>query len=225
MLRAVLLTTWRWTRWPMVIVAVLAFANPVLTVAYLGGLDLRALPVRDVLSAFTVTGSMLILAAFVAAMTAAVSGWGVDATLGYVYLLVLPVPRWYVVLLRFTAGLIVLGVPVGALLLGNLVVALFGTPPELIRAYPFGLAVRFAAACGSFYAVFFALGALSRRPDDTDARKLLVAVAGGVAALIGGLWLDKNVFHDAISTAFVTWMSGPWSPVALFLGRWGLFDV
>ena len=227
MLTAVIRMQWRYARWLMLFLSLLAFAAPVITSATAGGLDLRDQPVRDVLATFSIGGVALVPVALLSGLIAGIIGWTVDTNLGYVYLLVHPVPRWYMVLLRFTAGLLLLALPVAALLAGNLGVTLLGTPPEFIRAFPAGQAVRFAAVAVTMYGVMFGAAAIPTpaRDENDAARRALFVIVGAVALLVLGVWLDQAVVGGSIGRWLEQWSVGPWSPLQLLFGRWGLYDV
>jgi hypothetical protein len=227
MLRAVLLQQWRVLRWGLLVFSVLAFAVPVITTAAAGGLALGAQPVLDVISTFSVAGVPLAFGALLLGITVGSAGWGVDQNLGNVYLLVHPVPRWYMVLLRFASGLLLLALPVGALLVGNVAVTLLGSRPPYVQAYPVAQALRFALVSLVIYGVLFGASALAvpARDEGERARKVLLGLAatGVVVALV--IWADGALLGDALGRRLSAWLEGPWSPVRLLLSRWGLYDI
>ena len=228
MLRAVLFLMWRWSRWVMIVLGVIAFAVPVVAASRLGGLHLADVPVGDVLGTFTIAGLALIPLAMLVGAAMGIVAWSMDQQLGMVYFLVHPVPRWYAVLLRYTAGGILIMVPVAGLLLGALVVSVFGTAPEFLHAYPLSLTIRFAAATLVTYSVFFGLtGSFNRAigDDPADVGRTLARLGIMVVVAGGTLWVDQSVLHGALRDALSHWFTSSWSPVALFFGRWGLFDV
>ncbi len=227
MLRAVLFVIWRWTRWVIVALAIFAFAVPIITAATLGGLDLRAVPVRDVLTTFAAGGLVLIPFAIVAGTSVAAAAWSMDQQLGMVYMLVHPVPRWYLVLLRFASGAVVLLVPACGLLVGALIVGGIGHGPELLRAYPVGLSIRFLSVMlVSYGAVFGLVGSMDTRGDQAqDARAALRAVLTIVTVVVTLVVLDRYVFKQAIADALLRFLVSRWSPLGVFIGRWGLYDV
>ncbi len=228
MLRAVLFVLWRWSRWVLIVLAVVAFAVPVVTAARLGGLNLADVPVRDVLSSFAAAGVLLMPIAMLCGMTMGTIAWSIDQQLGMVYFLVHPVPRWYSVLLRFTAGGMLLMLPVLALLAGCLIVSLLGTAPEFVHAYPVSLTLRFAASAVVIYCLLFgAAGAFNRTVADDPANigKALLVLGGMITTLALLAWLDNSIFGGTLERFFTRWFTGNWSPFALFFGRWGLFDV
>ena len=228
MLKAVLFLMWRWSRWVMIVIATIAFALPVVTAATLGGLHLADVPVRDVLSTFTGAGLILIPLAFLTGITMGAVAWSADQQLGLVYLLTHPIPRWYHVLLRYTAGAIIACIPVLGLLLGCLVVTLFGSAPEFLHAYPVALTLRFAAATLVCYSVLFGTaGAFDKTYADDPAAmgKALAWLGGGVVVLLAMVYLDRTVLNGALDRGLTACGTGSWSPISLFVGRWGLFDV
>ena len=228
MLRAVLMTMWRWTRWVVVVLSVAGFAIPVLTAANLGGLHMAELPVSDVLSTFSAAGLVFIPLAIVLGITLGAGAWSADMNLGFVYMLVHPVPRWYLVLLRYASGALLLVIPVLAVLLGCLVVTLFGNVPEFVRAYPASLTVRFAGALLFTYSIMFgATGSGRGRASDgtADVARALISLGLGVVAIASLVAFDRLVLGAVIEQALLRWLSGPWSPLGIIVGRWGLFDV
>ena len=227
MLSAVLLNQWRQLRWFVLIYAILAFATPVITAATLGGFDLRNQPVRDVLGAFAAGGLLFVPIAFLLGVTVGVGPWSTDSTLGFVYLLVHPVPRWYLVLLRFVAGLLLMGIPVAAALASTLLVSAVVTPPEFVQPYPLSLTLRFAAAAVVLYSILFGAASIpTKGAGDPGAERTAVIVVVSVASLVlGTAWLDHAVLNDELSRAAGRFFLGRWSPLGLFMGRWGLFDV
>ncbi|MBI3790114.1 MAG: hypothetical protein HY275_04470 [Gemmatimonadetes bacterium] len=227
MLRVVLMSQWRTARWFVVLLSVLAFAVPILTTAKLGGLDLRDQPVRDVLTTFGLGGLFLAPIALLLGVIVGIGGWSVDATLGHVYMLVHPVPRWYLVLLRFAAGVLITLVPAAALLVANTIVTVAGTPPDLVRAYPVALTIRFAALSLVMFGFLFGAGALPSKAYDEEetARRALIGIGVGLGVLMLGVWLDFAFLSGAIVNGVTRFLAGPWSPITLVVGRWGLYDI
>lgn len=227
MLRAVLLQQWRVLRWVLLVFSILAFAVPVITTAAAGGLALSEQPVLDVISTFAVAGVPLAFGALLLGVTVGSAGWGVDQGLGNIYLLVHPVPRWYMVLLRFAAGLVLIAIPVAALLVGNLAVTLLGSRPPYVQAYPVAQALRFALVTLVAYGVLFGASTLAvpARDEAERARKVLVGLVVFFAGLAVAIWADGALLGDAISNRLTAWVIGPWSPLRLLLNRWGLYDI
>ena len=227
MLAATLLITWRRARWLVVALAVLTFAVPVIATGSLGSLAMADLPVRDVLVTFRTAGAVLIPLALLLGLTVAGATWAEDQELGLVYMLVHPVPRWYLILLRFTAGAIVAMGPGLSLLIPCVAVSVLVRAPDLLQAYPIAVTVRFAACTLVTFSGFFCLQGLIKRPTDqaAAARQALLWLGGTVCIVIAAFALDRTVLHGALERGLSTFLQGRWSPLLLFIGRWGLYDV
>jgi hypothetical protein len=137
--------------------------------------------------------------------------------LKHVYALSLPIPRWQYALTRFSAGLVLLTLPVLALLAGAEVVAHSASVPAALHAYPIALTLRFAFAALVAYAIFFAISSATPR----TAGYILGAVALILVAQILVPAGSKVNLFGYLSDALLA------TPglLAVFSGRWMLIDV
>src|SRR5205807_9048093 len=132
--------------------------------------------------------------------------------------LVLPLPRWRYVLMRFGAGAVLLAAPIIAVSAGALLATWTATIPVGLQGYPGALAVRFALAVLVAFAVFFAVSAGTARS------------AGIILALIGGVMLVQVITNvarvdlDLVGKLQLLVLNWP-GPLAIFTGRWMLIDV
>ncbi len=215
----ILRTQWKSISAPVLILALVVFAVPVWQLVGAealtgGGRPELALPV---LTGLLATSGIYPLMAYAAGSVLAIGSWYDDFQGKHVYALVLPVPRWYYLLLRMAAGLTFVGALVVALWLSAVVASAQVNLPQGLHAYPGGLAVRFAlASCVSFVLTFVICSA-SRR----TLRVLGLTFIGLVvlAVLVGVLG----------TTSPLTWIAdhvARWPSILdAFTGRWLLIDV
>jgi hypothetical protein len=219
--RQVLKAQWMSARLPVVIVAVLGFVLPLLTVTYGGGLENAPTErVAQWLFAAEKIGVLIPGLALLVGLLLGISVWAPDHLGKHVYALSLPLPRPMYVLLKFAAGASLVAVPVSAFGTGALVAALSVRLPNGIHAYPVQLTVRFALACLVCYAIFFAISIATKRA----ALAVLGVICGVLLADVLVLSLD---FKNAVSvTGWVFDLVTTWpGPLAILMGRWALFDV
>ena len=221
MYKQVLKAQWLAARLPVVLLAVLAFALPLLTVAYGGGLENAPTErVAQWLFAAEKIGVLIPGLALLVGLLLGIGAWAPDHLGKHVYALSLPLPRSMYVLLKFGAGATLLAVPVVALGLGALVAALSVQLPSGIHAYPIQLTVRFALASLVCFSIFFAISIATKRA----ALAVLGVICGVLLADVLVLSLD---FKDAVSvTGWLFQIVTTWpGPLAILMGRWALFDV
>jgi hypothetical protein len=217
MFRAVLAANWRESRIAVFVLALVALALPPLTlrVARLPTDPWAAWELLDAAGRWSAAYPVLALAA---ALILAAGAWWPDHRVKHVYALTLPVARWRYLLLRYASGLSLL-LAVGAVLwLSALVATLRLSLPELLRAYPGTLTLRFCLAGLSAYTLLFALSGLTPRTARIIVAGLLVLVILTVAGDL--LSLDWN----PIATVFDA-LLGRYSPLSVFRARWMLVDV
>jgi hypothetical protein len=221
MYRQVLKAQWLAARLPVVFVAVLAFALPLLTVTYGGSLE--GAPTEQVaqwLYAAQQIGVLIPGLALLVGVLLGIGAWAPDQAGKHVYALSLPVPRSMYVLLRFAAGATLLGVPVVALGLGSVVALLAVTLPVGIHAYPFQLTLRFALASLVCYAIFFSISIATKRA----ALAVLGVICGVLLADLVVAALNLKSAASVTGTVFYLLTTWP-GPLAILMGRWALFDV
>lgn len=156
--------------------------------------------------------------AAMAALILATAIWISDRRGHHVYALLLPLPRWKYVLLRYTSGLGLLAPLVAALWLGALVAMLGLEIPAGLRQFPHALALKFALALLVLFGACFAIAASSSRARGIALRVLGLFLAAHIAVIL----LDpKTNLLWIVATALARWPG----PLALLGGRWMLIDV
>jgi hypothetical protein len=221
MYRQVLRSQWLALRLPVVLLAVLGFALPLLTVTYGGALENA--PSETVAQWLFAAGKIGVLIPGLALLVGLLLGigtWAPDHAGKHVYALSLPVPRAMYVLLRFAAGATLVAAPVVALGVGSAVAVLSVKLPSGIHAYPMQLTLRFALACLVCFAIFFAISISTKR-----AALAVLGLLGGV--LLADLVLAAlSISGAATVSETVLYLLTNWpGPLAILMGRWALFDV
>jgi hypothetical protein len=215
--RGVMMSLWRESRLAVLLLGGLALAVPILS---LRGRWTAADPwtAWDLLHASTRWSAAYPVMALTAALALAAGAWWPDHRTKHVYALTLPIARSRYLLLRYTAGLLLLLAIGGLLWLGGLV-ATFTIPlPPLLHAYAAGLAVRFCLAGLSAYTLLFAVSGLTPRMARVIVAACLVLVIVTVAADLLTLgWNPVATVVDALL--------GPYSPLTIFRASWMLIDV
>jgi hypothetical protein len=206
---------WRWTRGMSLLGVLLGFGIPLLS--------LRTATAAESTATFVTTmqawGVAYAIAAAAVGLMTAIAAWGYDHRLRHVYALSLPIARWKYVLFRFSAGLVLLLLPVFALFVSCEIVAHSSLVPDVLHAYPFALTLRFAFALLVAYAIFFAISSATGR----TAGFILGAIA---VILVAQILLSTtsissvNLIGHAVDLIFAT----P-GLLAVFAGRWTLIDV
>ncbi len=142
--KQVLIAQWLWARLALVVLAVLGFAVPLVSVFYGANLDGAAHGrVGEWLMAADRIAQVLPYLALLVGVLVGVLTWTPDIAGRHVYALTLPVPRAYFVTLRFAAGAVLLLIPAVALALGASIASLAVTLPPGIHAHPLEVAGRF----------------------------------------------------------------------------------
>lgn len=218
MFKQILFTQWRWGAGIALFAAIAGFAIPVASVQNLGASFATRWEVASLMSSMQGWGYLYPMLATVAGLTMAITAWANDHQGRHVYALSLPVPRWHYVLLRFTAGAILLAPAVIGVWVGGLVAAVSITLPTGLHAYPAAIALRFALAALLMYAFIFAVGSGTKR----------------TATWVFGSWLGILLVHvllKAVTTRFdlLDWIFsglGNWpGPLELFAAAWMLINV
>jgi len=221
MYKQVLKAQWLAARLPVVLLALLGFALPLLTVTSGGGMaNAPAEQVAQWLYAAQQVGVLIPGMALLTGLLLGIGAWAPDHAGKHVYALSLPVPRSMFVLLRFAAGATLLLVPVAALAIGALVATLAASLPDGVHAYPLQLTVRFAMASLVCYAIFFAISIATKRAA--------LATLGVICGIfLADLVLAALSIKDASSvTGTVFYLLTTWpGPLSILTGRWALFDV
>ena len=218
MFRTILFTQWTWARNLLLVGTLAAFAIPVLS-AHSGDLaSVDSFTVRDYLLTLQGIGVAYPVLAGVLGLVLALTAWGPDHRGRHVYALTLPLPRWQYALLRFTAGLVLLALPVFALWFSALIAAATVKLPVGLSTYPTALALRFALACLVAYAAFSAVSAGTSRTAAYILSALAILL---IAQLVLSLTASEiDILSPTLGAVFV-WPG----PLAVFSGRWMLIDV
>ncbi len=219
MFRQVLKAQWLTARLAVVILAVLAFALPLLIVTYGGNLEgAPSGAVAVWLYAAQKIGSLIPGLALLLGLLLGMGAWAPDHLGKHVYALSLPVPRSMYVLLRFAAGATMLAVPVVALGIGAVVAGLAVKLPSGVHAYPLQMAVRFALASLVCYAIFFAISIATKRA--------VLATLGVVCGvLLADLFLVALGVGSSVTESVFYLLTNWPGPLSILMGRWALFDV
>jgi ABC-type transport system involved in multi-copper enzyme maturation permease subunit len=219
MYRQVLRALWSALRLPVVLLTLVGFALPLLTVTY-GG-SLQGAPtgrVAEWLYAAQQIGVLIPGLALVLGLLLGLGAWMHDHAGKHVYALSLPVSRERYVWLRFAAGATLLLAPVLALGLGASIATLAVRLPTGVHAYPVALTGRFLMASLVCYAVFFAIAISTRRAA--------VAVLGIICGvLLADLLLAAIGVGASVTPTVFMWLTNWPGPLAILIGRWALFDV
>jgi ABC-type transport system involved in multi-copper enzyme maturation permease subunit len=216
MQKAILRIQWK-ACWHLVLaLSVAAFALPIVSVR-LGWHDATAnLPLF--LTELQLWGLFYPLLAAVTAIVVATGIWMSDRRGQHVYAMLLPLPRWRYVMLRYAGGLILLAPIIVSLWLGAIVATIGLDLPPGIRTFPHALAFKYALTLLLMFGFAFALASTSSRTIGVAIRVLGLFLVVHVAVILISphtnlLWLAAK--------ALATW-PGPFAPMG---GRWMLIDV
>jgi hypothetical protein len=218
MFRQLLSTQFKWSGFGVAALAVAAFTLPLLTVQGAGVGDPTLGAAREMLEGVESWGRAYPLLALAAGLLIGTTAWTNDHRGRHVYSLVLPMPRWHYVLLRYGAGLVLLVAPIITLWVGTLLASTTATIPEGLNAYPHAVGLRFALASMLAFSAFFAISAGTARTAGYT-----LSIIGSVLVLQLFLRLtgsDTNVLAPLFDR-MVTWPG----PFEIFSGSWMLIDV
>lgn len=215
MLKAMIRIQWK-ACWHIVsALAVAALALPIVSV-HLGWKGAANLPFY--LTQLQLWGLFYPGLALVAAIALAAAIWASDRRGQHVYALLLPVPRWRYVLLRYFAGVALLIPIVVCLWVGTLIATLTLDLPPGIRIFPNAIAIKFALALILLFGFTFTAAAASSRVLGYGLRALGLFLAAHVAVSL--LTEGTNLISSLVGV-LTTW-PGPLAPLG---GRWMLIDV
>jgi ABC-type transport system involved in multi-copper enzyme maturation permease subunit len=215
MLKAMIRIQWKAAWHLIVVLAVAALALPVASVR-LGWKGAANLPFY--LTQLQLWGLFYPGLACVAAIALAAAVWASDRRGHHIYALLLPVPRWRYVLLRYLAGLVLL-IPIAlALWLGTLLATTTLDLPPGIRVFPHAITLKFTLTLLVLFGFAFAVASASGRTLGYALRGLglFLAIHLGVLMLRPG----TNLIAGLVGI-LITW-PGPLAPLG---GRWMLIDV
>ena len=219
MFARILVAQWKSARIVVTLAAVLAFVLPLGSVLYAGAIgDSAGWQVASWLSASRMVGAIIPFVALGTGLVLGMVTWAPDHAGKHVYAMSLPVPRARYILLRYGAGLVLLGGPAAALLASSLIATLAVDLPRGVSAYPVQLTARFALTLALCYALFFAISIATRR-----AVLFTLGALGSmvVTDMLLGLAGTRAVVTITVLEALTRWPG----PLAILLGRWALFDV
>lgn len=215
MMNAILWMQWKHTRAMALLTALIAFALPLASLQSARGTD----SAQEFVLRMQVWGGAYALVAALAGLLVAMAAWNPDHTGRHVYALSLPISRANYVWYRFVAGATFLLPTVIAVLIGSLVVAWSGAIPNGLHAYPVALALRFAVAAATAYALFFAIASGTSK------------TAGIIIAIIASVLLTQFLLIavadskiDILKPIFTFIFYRP-GILSVFSGRWMLVDV
>jgi hypothetical protein len=216
MLKAMICLQWKACRHLVTALAVAAFGLPIASVA--AGWHGGATSLPRFLSELELWGLLYPGLAAAAALTLGTAIWASDRRGHHVYALLLPVPRGRYVLLRYTAGLVLLAPIVMALWAGAVAATAAVDLPPGLRVFPHALAIKFALALLVLFSACFAIAASSSRALGVAVRSLGLFLAVHVAVIL--LRPGVNLVWMLVTT-LASW-PGPFAPLG---GRWMLIDV
>jgi hypothetical protein len=213
-----LYSQWKWSRLIVLLGTVTGFALPIISLQGAASADRGALPAGDLLQAVQSWGTLYPVLAAALGLLVAIATWAPDHRGRHVHALSIPVPRWRYVLLRFGGGVVLLGVPMLAVLLGAVLATWSASIPAGLQGYPVDLAVRFALAVLVAFAVFFAISAGTARTAGIILGLIGSVIAVQIIANVANVDLD---LFGGLQLAILNWPG----PLAIFTGRWMLIDV
>jgi hypothetical protein len=209
-------TQWRFTRFAVLTMAAVAFLLPTLLWRIVGAGG--ALAPLALMQGFETLGYVLVAVAFLGGLVLASQPWIVDAQTRHVYALSLPITWARYVALRFAAGLLTLTIPAIALYAGARLTLLSVRLPDVLRAYPGQLALRFLLGTAVSYALIFSLQYLAGRRAALVALLVILAVAGGLFSMS---LFGTPAWAAQLGGALFEWPGS----FAIYTAPWRLIDV
>jgi ABC-type transport system involved in multi-copper enzyme maturation permease subunit len=215
-LKAMIRIQWKGS-WHLVLaLTVAALALPIVSVR--SGLKGAAANLPLFLTELQLWGFFYPTLAAIAAIVIAVSIWRSDRRGHHIYALLLPIPRWRYVLLRYVAGLILLAPIVLGLWAGAIVATLALDLPPGLRSFPHALAIKFALSLLLLFGLAFAAASASSRALGIGFKMLGVFLAVHLAVIM--LRPGTNLIWMVVRA--LASYPGPFAPMG---GRWMLIDV
>ena len=218
MFRVVLYGQWKWSRIVVVLGTIAGFALPILSVQGSTSDPTSALKPAELLGIVQAWGVLYPILAATIGLLVAIATWAPDHRGRHVLALSLPLPRWRYVLLRFSAGLVLLVPTMLGVFAGALLASATATLPPGLESYPVALAIRFAFAVAIAYAVFFAVSAGTTRTAGIILGIIGAVIVVQILASAAGIQLDLT---SPLQAVVLNWPG----PLAIFTGRWMLIDV
>jgi hypothetical protein len=210
-------TQWTWSRTAVLGLGVITFALPALIwrLAGMGGGPYAAFAL---IQGFQMMGASLALLSLGGGAVIAATPWTIDAEAKHVYALALPIAWPRFVAIRFGIGILLLLIPVLALYLGAWFIVLRIDLPDVLRAYPGGLALRYFTALAIAYAMTFAVQYIFGK------RASAVVVISLVAFAI--LSIVLSILGEGGRFSWIgSWLFDWPGPFAIYTEPWKLIDV
>lgn len=218
MFKQILYTQWKWTRLPLLVFALGGFALPVLSARFVHPSFRGSWETQGMLEDLYGLSWLYPALAGVLGLMVALATWAPDHRGKHVYALSLPLPRWYYALLRFSAGALLLLLPVFSLCAAGVIASLTTTLPAGLHAYPILITVKFGLATMLAYTIFFAISAgTSRTAGYILGAMALIVLVELFTSLLGA---QVHVLETVLYQIYI-WPG----PLEIFTGRWLLFDV
>src|SRR5207248_7594895 len=167
MFRVILYTQWKWSRLIVVLGSVAGFALPIISLQGAARPDASPLTPGDLLHTVQSWGVLYPVLAATLGLLVALATWAPDHRGRHVHALVLPLPRWRYVLLRFGAGMVLLAAPIVAVLAGALLAPWTATIPVGLQGSPGPSGARFGPAALAPSRAFSPFSAARARPAGT----------------------------------------------------------
>ncbi len=218
MFNAILFTQWRWSKLVLLGVYVSVFALPILSVRSISFFRDSPWLATIWIGSIANWGLWYAALAAVLGLTMATTAWVSDHRGGHVYALSLPIERWRYVLLRYSAGVVLIVPAIVFLWAGGLMAVGMVELPLGLKSYATALALRFGFASLVAFSIFFAISTTTAK------------TAGVILATIGGLIVTAvllsaaNISVGWLETVFERVLLWP-GPLEIFTGRWMLIDV
>lgn len=218
MFQRIFVSQWQWTRVAVLTLAVVSFAVPTALWRLSEENVVQGMAPFAIIEAFRTLGPLLTVISLLGAFVVAVLPWTVDAETRHVYPLSLPVPWRQFIALRYAVGALTLLAPALALYLGGWFVIAQISLPDVLRAYPFALAVRYYLALLLAYSGSFALQYVFGKRATVAVLIFLLGIGPLIYLLT--LFVDRTVVL-AVGRWLIEWPG----PFAVFAEPWRLIDV
>ena len=218
MFREILYVQWKWSRVVILLGVLTGFALPILSVRSWTAVAEQELVAGELLLSMQLWGYGYPLLSSMLALLVAITAWTPDHQGKHVYALSLPLPRWYYVLQKLGAGLVLLAPPTVAVLVGATVASTAASMPAGLQAYPLALTTRFGLTAAVAFSCFFAISSGTERA----ARLIFAPIA---AALVIAELFSAGLGGPSILGYVVEHLFYWPGPLDIFGGRWMLIDV
>jgi hypothetical protein len=218
MLKSTLSIHWKSIRVPLLAAGVTALAIPMFSAQRWFWSSSHEYDASFMLDTMEGLGVLYPLLAAAIGLLVAFTAWSADHRGDHVYARILPLERSQYAMLRYTAGLALLAIPITALGIGAAATAITASVPVGLTAYPLSLTVRFGLAALLAYSVFFAVSAGTARTAGIVLGSLLGVVV--LQTFLSALGLGADIIGPAVNA--ILDFPGPFD---VFGGRWMLIDV